>query len=1122
MIKPSLRIMVVCVVGLTLTACGGGGSGSSGSKTKSTASPSVSTYYGIFQGSIVSGVHYKAELNGQTVEGETDVEGKFQFVSDGTSISPVVFSVGGVTLGSVTPDATGSSFVMSVYDLVKPSDADANAKAINIQRFLHTINSSSNANVILVDSPVRTALAGERVKLNETPVAEFDTKANGLLSTLVNANSRPVGITLVSAATVTSHIQETKSQIDAKRVGTFEVTTGADSVLADGKTRVLIRALAKNMDGKPLVGGLVHFETTAGSLGNETNLCDSSTQATKSVDQVTDLNGMAFVMLTPRCQTANALVSVSFGGKVALKTIQLIPDPGIVVQSGMTTNPKLVGVHYRAELNGQFQEGETDSDGRFRFLSDGINLSLVNFAVGGVSLGTVLPNLVAGAYVVNGENLVKNTDSDARTKTINVQRFLSTISTSTDASLILINANVATALAGAQVKLNEISVADFDTTANTLLATLIRAGARPVGTTLATSAMVTASTNYGFFKGPIVEGVHYSAELNGLIKSGETDAEGRFPILSDGNTIGSVTFSVGGVTLGSVAPASIVGPYHIDVFDLVSGNDSDGFIKAINIQRFLKTIQSSINANLIQVSKIVRDNLAGEILKLNEAQVTIFDAGSDRLKRLNGAIGRPLDAPFATVAEVLPSLQDGKTQIDAMRVGSFEITTGADSVLADGKTRVLVRVQAKTVAGKALEKGLVHFETTAGELLGSDGRSDKQMDKLTDATGMASLLLVPGTQTAQAVISVSMGGKVGLKTVQFTPSQATDAQFYVNPQTLPADGVSSATVVVSLSDVNGFPVADNTPVTLLINGAVDASVKGTSSVTLSGRATFTITAGFVQGEAKLSLREYGDKFQKIVKIGELSSGGNPVSLRISSNLDRVSVKGVGKSENATITIQAVDGTGKLLNESMLGYGATLNNLKVTLKTRPQGGETISGVGYKNGSLVTQTSADSLDLRTTNGEATLTLTSGTRPGIVELLVEALDGSGVSFVPPVTAISPLIAVSSGPVHTISLTEAYQDGVVNMNVYGKSGVYCRLGSALVTDRYGNAVPNGTMISLSLLDAVLASGTNGKIAGDLLTDSSLDFSKVALDQSGTPRKIQPGDQVVIEKNVNAQDRRR
>ncbi|MBF0296281.1 MAG: Ig-like domain-containing protein [Magnetococcales bacterium] len=655
------------------------------------------------------------------------------------------------------------------------------------------------------------------------------------------------------------------------------------------------------------------------------------------------------------------------------------------------------------------------------------------------------------------------------------------------------------------------------------------------GSSSSSASTTVTQTGVGVFQGSIVTGVHYRAELAGQVKEGETDGEGKFSFIQIGSTVSPVTFTVGGVTLGSVTPPSASTSYTMNVVDLVDNKDPDATAKAVNIQRFLNSINTTGNDNVIQITPSARAALAGQNVKLNEVALTSFDTQANALLgAMVSASALPSGTALRSAEAVKSHMQETKSRIDALRVDGFDVTVGSDTVVADGKSQVSIRVKATKTGGGELAGGLVKFQTTAGTLGGEsnlcvdNAATTTAVERVTDASGMAYVMLTPQCQTASATVSVSLGGRIVFKTIQFVSSGAASAtsSITVGQNSLPADGRSTTTVTVTLKDANNNPVPDKTPVTLL----TDAGSVSASSTTASGRATFTFTAGSSAATANLSVAEFGF-LKATITMGVISStGGKPSSIQMTAGQQQIFVKGVGKTENTSITINVKDDAGVLIKEDALGYAETFNNLRVTLKTRPQGNEYISGIGRtatatSSADVESKTSSSStsyIAVRTTNGSATVTLTSGTRPGNIELQVDAYDKDGATIL--ASAVSPLVAIASGPAHTITLTEAVKDGIVNLNDYGKGGVYCLIGSALVTDRYGNAVPDGTAIALNLLDTVLASTATGSIAASSadLTDAATNFTTAKVTLSGVDRTIQAGDQVLIASGVAAENRRR
>ncbi|MEJ2699218.1 MAG: hypothetical protein P8Z70_06125, partial [Desulfuromonadales bacterium] len=193
-------------------------------------------------------------------------------------------------------------------------------------------------------------------------------------------------------------------------------------------------------------------------------------------------------------------------------------------------------------------------------------------------------------------------------------------------------------------------------------------------------------------------------------------------------------------------------------------------------------------------------------------------------------------------------------------------------------------------------------------------------------------------------------------------------------------------------------------------------------------------------------------------------------------------------------------------------------------TQPNGGEYLTGKNAA-GNIVSTLSTGTIDVVTTGGSASINLQSGIRPGPVEIRVEALGADGNPLNPPVVASLPQVNIASGPPHTIELSHPITHSVIDLNTANPSvpGFYRRVGSASVTDRYGNDVPDGTVINLGLVDSVINMGSTGaSTAGDpVLTDPGGAFLNDFITRNNAPRYIQDNDRVLIF-NAQAEDKSR
>ena len=241
-----------------------------------------------------------------------------------------------------------------------------------------------------------------------------------------------------------------------------------------------------------------------------------------------------------------------------------------------------------------------------------------------------------------------------------------------------------------------------------------------------------------------------------------------------------------------------------------------------------------------------------------------------------------------------------------------------------------------------------------------------------------------------------------------------------------------------------------------------------------------------------------------------SSTGEPANIMPTVSDTHIFVAGVGKIENTKIYVNVLAADGLPINDANL----TANNLKISWVSRPWGGEYLAAIDQDGNTIARiDNFFPSMAVKTVGSAVALNVQSGNLPGTIEVEVEALNASGASYSPPVKARLPQIVISSGPPHTIAITHPLTDAIDNMG----GGVYRVKGTAIVTDRFGNAVPDGTAIHFGLIDSVMAHGFNGVTTKDSpdLTDPTLTpvtfFSAARIVRNGLVRNIQPYDRVLI-----------
>lgn len=437
---------------------------------------------------------------------------------------------------------------------------------------------------------------------------------------------------------------------------------------------------------------------------------------------------------------------------------------------------------------------------------------------------------------------------------------------------------------------------------------------------------------------------------------------------------------------------------------------------------------------------------------------------------------------------------------------------GRDVIALDLKTYSLSSAGTTSIPRPNTQVNVV---TSAGSLSATldMNAASKSIGLRTDAFGQARLYLQVSDRAGTLVIRASSEGVLTESTVMLIadiPSEV-NSSLSALPSSLPADGMGTATITLSLRDANNNLVADGTPVTLQTTAGTVTSPNPVTTVL--GRAIFTLQAPTTPTNATLSIVQYPGVISTVT-FGSQSSG-NPANLEFNIANKQLFVFGVGKQDTTSLTISVKTAAGNFINDSNLGA----ENLEVSLKTRPSAGEKLIGKNA-TGSIVEGTT---IRVLTVNGVATLTLQSGTLPGIVEIEAKTLLPVGTTLI----GIVPQVSIASGPPKSINLSYPVSNSLQNMG----SGVYRRVGSVFVTDQFGNAVPDGTAISLGVLDSVIVSNNsasnyavnapspaNASVTADsasLTDNSNTTFSTAFITRNSTSRFVNADDRVLL---LNAQ----
>ena len=394
---------------------------------------------------------------------------------------------------------------------------------------------------------------------------------------------------------------------------------------------------------------------------------------------------------------------------------------------------------------------------------------------------------------------------------------------------------------------------------------------------------------------------------------------------------------------------------------------------------------------------------------------------------------------FLATSTLLLSCSGGGSTVIVIAedIGSIILTIEDDPLVAGGVDSTRVTAEVFNFDGVPVPDGTtVNFAVTPiGTVFATAYTKD----------GIAATMLTSDAAAGQYSLTVSAGNARQVAFGEFIPGPAAAANtsLTANPSTLPADGTSTALITLIAKDANGNPIADDTTVnfyttagTLSVATAPIANGVATTVLTSSaGNGVVANVTAVVDGLSTITTVSIGSV------VGNATGTASYIELSISDFSIRV--KDAGGHENSVITAVARDESGAPINDFA-------DNIRFSIENGPNGGEELDG------------SSSSVTKSTTNGAASVSLTSGTVSGTVRIRVEAiLDGAGSDVGSPfATALTTAIAVEAGEPANIII---FQDNLVVAN---NDGSISQTFSALAQDLHGNPVENGTVVFFGLVD--------------------------------------------------------
>jgi len=210
-----------------------------------------------------------------------------------------------------------------------------------------------------------------------------------------------------------------------------------------------------------------------------------------------------------------------------------------------------------------------------------------------------------------------------------------------------------------------------------------------------------------------------------------------------------------------------------------------------------------------------------------------------------------IDAGVATVTATVEGIT-GAVAVAFVPLAPHSIAVqAADAALpADGQSTTAITAAVADEFGHAVADGTpVTFTTSLGALAFAPGTAQLPPRVQLTQDGVATATLIADLQPGVATVNASAGGVTGTVDVTFTALALYSVTVQAQHAALPADGSAATVITATVTDGDGQPVADATPVTFT---TALGDIAPTVGATSGGVATATLTASIDAGVATVA------------------------------------------------------------------------------------------------------------------------------------------------------------------------------------------------------------------------------------------------------------------------------
>ncbi len=370
---------------------------------------------------------------------------------------------------------------------------------------------------------------------------------------------------------------------------------------------------------------------------------------------------------------------------------------------------------------------------------------------------------------------------------------------------------------------------------------------------------------------------------------------------------------------------------------------------------------------------------------------------------------------------------------------SLSVSASPSVILADNQSISRITAVVSDQFNNPVSDGLpVTFEIPSGS-----GTIDRNQST---TAGVAQSTLTSGGRPDTVQVLVRAGQLSDTVTVVYARGAVSSVVLSSDSSSIAADGKTSARITALVRDSAGNLVLDGTKVDFATTiGDITPSAQTADGVAVAqftsnqtGTAVITATVNEITASVSVDLRP-----------------GAPNSVLLTIDPNNLGVKDSGRNQTVNVLANVVDSKNNPVVDGVY--------VVFSIFSSPGGGETLSSV---------------LPVPTLNGQAAVSLNSGTRSGSVRIMAQVTDSLANPLQPEVRAISTEIIVFAGPPFIEDVNDRSTShltvGSKVLNIFGWNVVNNTVRIvAVVGDKFNNPVPPGTAVFFTTTGGIVSTHT-------------------------------------------------